>query len=49
MGILTKFALVTGGLVFFIIVFIVCLAFIDCLESGNEKVAIHGRRRRSMS
>jgi hypothetical protein len=36
-SILAKLALVTGGLVFCMIVFIVCLAFIDYLESALEK------------
>ena len=49
MSILAKFALVISGLVFCIIVFIVCLAFIDCLESGHEKSVTDGHQRRSMT
>jgi hypothetical protein len=48
MSILAKLALVIGGLLFFMIVFIVCLAFIDYLESAHEKAVAHGQRRRSM-
>jgi hypothetical protein len=38
-------ALAIGGLLFFIIVFVVCLAFIDYLESAHEKTVTHGPRR----
>jgi hypothetical protein len=37
MSILAKLALVIGGPVFCMIVFIVCLAFINYLESALEK------------
>jgi hypothetical protein len=49
MSILAKLVLVIGGLLFFIIVFIVCLAFMDYLESAHEKALTHGPRRRSIS
>ena len=49
MSILAKLALVIGGLVFCMIVFIVCLAFIDYLESALEKAVTHGQRRGSMT
>ena len=49
MSILAKFALVIGGLTFCITIFIVCLAFIDCLQSGREKASAHGQRRRSVT
>jgi hypothetical protein len=45
MSILTKLALAIGGLLFFIIIFVVCLAFIDYLESAHEKTVTHGPRR----
>jgi hypothetical protein len=45
MSILTKVALAIGGLLFFIIIFVVCLAFIDYLESAHEKTVTHGPRR----
>jgi len=48
MSMLAKLALVIGGLLFFMIVFIVCLAFIDYIESAHEKAVTHGQRRRSM-
>jgi len=49
MNVLAKLALMMGGLVFCIVVFIVCLAFIDCLESTREKAVTDGQRRRSVT
>jgi hypothetical protein len=45
MSILTKLALAIGGLLFFLIVFVVCLAFIDYLESAHGKTVTHEPRR----
>jgi hypothetical protein len=45
MSILAKLALAIGGLLIFMIIFVVCLAFIDYLESAHEKTVTNGPRR----
>jgi hypothetical protein len=47
MSILAKLATIIGALLFFTIVVVVGLAFIDYIESGHEKTVRGGPRRRS--
>jgi len=49
MGILAKIVTIIGALFFFTIVFIVGLAFIEYIESADEKTVGHGPRRRSLT
>jgi hypothetical protein len=49
MGILTKIITILGALLFFTIVFIVGLAFIEYIESSDEKTVRHRPRRRSLT
>jgi len=49
MGILTKIVTIIGALLFFTIVFVVGLAFIEYIESVDEKTVRHGQRRRSLT
>jgi hypothetical protein len=49
MGILAKIVTIIGALLFFTIVFIVGLAFIEYIESADEKTVRHRPRRRSMT
>jgi hypothetical protein len=49
MGILAKIVTIIGALLFFTIVFIVGLAFIEHIESADEKTVRHGPRRRSLT
>jgi len=49
MGILAKIITIIGALLFFTIVFIVGLAFIEYIESAHEKSVGHGPRRRFLT
>jgi len=49
MGILTKIVTIIGALLFFTIVFVVGLAFIEYIESADEKTVRHGQGRRSLT
>jgi hypothetical protein len=49
MGIQAKIVTIIGALLFFTIVFIVGLAFIEYIESVDEKTVRHGRRRHSLT
>jgi|RhiMetdeSRZDD1v2_1073273.scaffolds.fasta_scaffold308502_2 hypothetical protein len=49
MGILAKIVTIIGALLFFTIVFIVGLVFIEYIESADEKTVRHGPRRRSLT
>jgi len=49
MGILAKIITIIGALLFFTIVFIVGLAFIEYIESSDKKTVRHGPTRRSLT
>ena len=49
MGILTKIVTLIGALLFFTIVFVVGLAFIEYMESADEKNVRHGQQRRFLT
>ena len=49
MGILAKIITIIGALLFFTIVFVVGLAFIEYIESADEKTVRHGQRRRPLT
>jgi hypothetical protein len=49
MDILAKIVTIIGALLFFTIVFVLGLAFIEYIESADEKTVRHGPRRRSLT
>jgi hypothetical protein len=49
MDILAKIVTIIGALLFFTIVFVLGLAFIEYIESADEKTVRHGPRRRSQT
>jgi len=48
-GIVAKLVAIIGALLFFTIVFIVGLAFVDFIESAHEKTIRDAPQRRSLS
>jgi hypothetical protein len=49
MDILAKIVTIIGALLFFTIVFVLGLAFIEYIESTDEKTVRHGPRRRFLT